>query len=145
MSHGTNQRNNFPNLLRGTSAADIIKGYGGVDALYGLGGNDNVYDGPGNDYLNGGKGNDHLWGGGGHDFFEFKKGDGHFDPGTGKGDIVMDAKTVSTGSTFQGRACPPSVLPPSIRWPATGTFVTYNGGSFFILGFDGSFAPDDFK
>jgi Ca2+-binding RTX toxin-like protein len=139
--------NNFPNLLRGTSAADIIKGYGSVDALYGLGGNDNMYGGPGNDYLNGGKGSDHLWGGGGHDFFEFKKGDGHFDPGTGKGDIVMDYQDGIDRFYVPGSGIGPGGVGfAAIDTPiGHGTFVTYNGGSFFILGFDGGFAPDDFK
>jgi Ca2+-binding RTX toxin-like protein len=137
--------NNFPNLLRGTSAADTIKGFGSVDALYGLGGNDNMYGGQGNDYLNGGKGKDHLWGGGGHDFFEFKNGDGNFNILTGKGDIVEDYQDnidrfYVPGSGFG------AVTTTVMDTPAGhGTLVAYNGGSFFILGFDGSFAADDFK
>lgn len=137
--------NNFPNLLKGTSAADLIKGLGSVDALYGYNGNDKIYGGTGNDYLNGGKGKDQLWGGGGHDFFQFKSGDGSFNPLTGKGDIVMDYddgldRFYVPGSGFA--AVTTSVL----DTPAGhGTLVEYNGGSFFILGFDGSFAPDDFK
>jgi Ca2+-binding RTX toxin-like protein len=137
--------NNFPNLLRGTSAADIIKGYGSVDALYGLGGNDNMYGGPGNDYLNGGKGSDHLWGGGGHDFFQFKSGDGNFNPVTGKGDIVMDYddgldRFYVPGSGFG--AVTTSIITDTAA--GSGTLVEYNGGSFFIKNFFGTFASDDF-
>lgn len=100
--------------------------------------------GPGNDYLNGGKGKDHLWGGGGHDFFQFKSGDGFFNPATGKGDIVMDYQDHLDRFYIPGTALP--VVPVVMDTPAGhGTLVTYNGGSFFVLGFDDSFAIDTFK
>ena len=137
--------NFLPNLLRGTSGNDLIKGLGSADALYGFGGNDKMYGGAANDYLNGGKGKDHLWGGAGHDFFQFKSGDGFFNTATGKGDIVEDYQDNIDRFYVPGHGFS-AVTTTVMDTPAGhGTLVEYSGGSFFILGFDGSFAADDFK
>lgn len=55
-------------LIRGSSAADILIGEGGNDLIYGMSGDDILLGGDGNDTLIGGPGNDTLSGGAGLDY-----------------------------------------------------------------------------
>jgi Ca2+-binding RTX toxin-like protein len=68
--------NDWPNLIDGTNASDVIWGYGDDDDLYGYSGDDDIYGGwgydiafggNGDDYLNGGDGDDDLYGGSAQD------------------------------------------------------------------------------
>ncbi len=60
-------------VLRGTSANELIIGYGEKDNIKGNGGDDCLVGGDGDDHINGGTGNDVLIGGEGNDDL-----DGHF-------------------------------------------------------------------
>jgi Ca2+-binding RTX toxin-like protein len=57
----------FPNIITGTSKADILKGTSRIDIISGLGGDDKIYGHGGNDLLLGWDGNDRLYGGSGSD------------------------------------------------------------------------------
>jgi len=56
-----------PNVIEGTSGADVLIGTPGDDIIYGFGGDDIIEGRGGNDVLIGGPGNDRLQGGGGDD------------------------------------------------------------------------------
>jgi uncharacterized repeat protein (TIGR01451 family) len=71
------------NILKGTSAGDLIDGLAGNDILAGLSGADCLSGGDGNDRITGGDGNDLINGGSGNDILAGDAGNDRIDAGPG--------------------------------------------------------------